>query len=441
MRDVLLTVCAVLLLVACVDDHQEPSDRHAAAAVGFGTYVEANKATSTANGAKQTRATDASVLTNINTSLRLQQSGFGVFGSYTGTTSYNSTTKPNFFWNQPVTYANGWTYTPTKYWPNGDGSVDDDGVDHVSYFAYAPYVAAAGTVTNGAKATGNTSLSAVMANDQARDPFVEYSVTGKPAESYDLLWGVAEETSAYTDVFGNEVKPAVGLPLRDLTKQRTTDVVRFRFKHALYRLAFKVSASIEDMPATQDANNATLVLIKELKLTGNFPAKGRLNLNNTVASKPLWESTTTASSNAVTIPASAMNAAVAYGGNWNAQVQSGGVNATPKQLLAPITVDGKAEEAFINMIPTGSSVPLTVSLTFVVVSHYDGKTSETEHTLTSTVNLSSPEAGKRYRINLIISSLTKMTFTIEGSTWQDPIYYEPTVTPWSEKDGGNIDFQ
>ena len=75
---------------------------------------------------------------------RHSAAGFGVFGFYTSNSEYdtNSST-PNFMYNQQVTYNStktAWTYEPVKYWPNefGNAAISDD-VDHVTYFAYAPW--------------------------------------------------------------------------------------------------------------------------------------------------------------------------------------------------------------------------------------------------------------------------------------------------------------
>ena len=75
---------------------------------------------------------------------RHSAAGFGVFGFYTSNSEYdtNSST-PNFMYNQQVKYnatKTAWTYEPVKYWPNefGNAAVSDD-VDHVTYFAYAPW--------------------------------------------------------------------------------------------------------------------------------------------------------------------------------------------------------------------------------------------------------------------------------------------------------------
>lgn len=108
-------ICIIPLLLAvtaCTNtspDVNPPSDSDDMR-VSFGTYVERN-------GYSQTRATDATandIVNNISTAERLRQVGFGVFAYYTDNQAYDdvkATAKPNFFWNQQVTYdaTNGWT--------------------------------------------------------------------------------------------------------------------------------------------------------------------------------------------------------------------------------------------------------------------------------------------------------------------------------------------
>lgn len=57
---------------------------------------------------------------------------FGVFAYYSPQGSYDAAaSKPDYMYNVRVTRPAGgdWTYSPTKYWPQGK----------VSFFAYAPY--------------------------------------------------------------------------------------------------------------------------------------------------------------------------------------------------------------------------------------------------------------------------------------------------------------
>lgn len=412
----------------------------------FGSYVESSTST--------TRATQTGVAGNISTAERLQQVGFGVFGFYTDNQEYDGTTKPNFFWNQQVTYSDGWTYTPTKYWPNEYGSnATSSEKDLVSFFAYAPFCStSSGTTADNETTTGNTcGITAFSSNAVAGDPYILYTTNPDATLSQDLLWGVAYDGSKHLDANGDSVIPTVGLPNLNLSRQRTTDVVRFRFKHALYRLGLTVSSNIDT-----NSNDSTLVLIKEIKLTGNFPESGKLNLNNTSPNSPLWQdlgyNQSGSKTTLIDITTDRMNSAIAdvdYGSDkslWKERLGQGGVNSTAKSVLPVLTIDDATENSCFTMIPdtTLSSMSLQVSLTYTVQTVDAGLIlsngySRQEHTLTGEVELSNFEEGMSYQLNLLFD-LNAMTFTVASETWKEPITFSPDVEDWKDQDGGTLDF-
>lgn len=428
--------------------------------VSFGTYVEHN-------GTSPTRATDATannIATDISTAERLQQVGFGVFAYYTDNQTYDdvkATAKPNFFWNQQVTYdaTNGWTYSPEKYWPNEHGSqaISTD-KDLISFFAYAPFVKAAGSTADGATATGaSTAITAFSANSVTGDPYVNYKVSDDATQSQDLLWGVASSESKYLDANGDWVKPTEGLPNLNFSKQRTTDKVRFRFKHALYRLGLTVKTTIGNSSANAIINpqNGTIVLIKEVKLKGAFPREARLNLYNTEANTPNWQGRSYDDTGASTIDITKalMNSEIAdldyatsgQGDAWTAKCEGGGVNSQGKQLLPSVTVeDGKSETAYITMIPCTEASAVTVELTYTLQTIdpslvLTGGYARQEHTLTQTIDFSGYEAGKTYVLNLVFN-LQEMSFTVDTEEWKEPIFFDPEAHDWVKDDDLNLDF-
>ena len=435
-------ICIIPLLLAvsaCTNtspDVNPPSDSDDMR-VSFGTYVERN-------GYSQTRATDATangIANNISTAERLQQVGFGVFAYYTDNQAYDdvkATAKPNFFWNQQVTYdaTNGWTYSPEKYWPNEHGSqaISTD-KDLISFFAYAPFVKAAGSTADGATATGaSTAITAFSANSVTGDPYVNYKVSDDATQSQDLLWGVASSESKYLDANGHWVKPTENPPNLNFSRRGTTDRVRFRFKHALYRLGLTVKTTIGNSSANAIINpqNGTIVLIKEVKLKGAFPREARLNLYNTEA---------------------LMNSEIAdldyatsgQGDAWTAKCAGGGVNSQGKQLLPSVAVeDGKSETAYITMIPCTDASAVTVELTYTLQTIdpslvLTGGYARQEHTLTQTIDFSGYEAGKTYVLNLVFN-LQEMSFTVDTEEWKEPIFFDPEAHDWVKDDDLNLDF-
>ena len=241
-------------------------------AITFGTYM---------GQSAQTRAiadaVDGGVTGSITSAQALaQKRGFGVFAYYTGDNDYagsvtsgvvspttlttsnvaqTSGVLPNFMYNQRVEGTDAetpvWTYSPVKYWPNGNTTADDQdnntgsssatgsGGGKVSFFAYAPYVATVGT----------TGITAFSANTVTTNPTVTYKLA-EGGDAVDLLWGTAGTngvTATYggTAQTGNYVALTPATPAwadrpflvnTNLTKMNTTGRVNFAFKHALAKV-------------------------------------------------------------------------------------------------------------------------------------------------------------------------------------------------------------
>lgn len=248
-------------------------------------------------GSAATRSTDYTGGT-INTALlEGMTQGFSVIAYSTGTAACYSTgtwvnKKPNFMYNQKVAKNDGssdlsyWYYTPVKYWPNefknqyddvdasqGAGeetdATNDAGTNggKVSFFAYAPYVAATGYTTPSTidtRSAFNTSaisdansktkgVVAITSNVYESEPEVKY-VLGSNASSYsgnavDLLWGMRAKGSAYSLADGEYDTQASDGDIynTDLTKQTVEETIDFKFKHALAKIAGHVAESSTDV--------------------------------------------------------------------------------------------------------------------------------------------------------------------------------------------------
>lgn len=283
-KKLFLAAMAVVALAGCTqsDEVFEGPDLSEQAiaenAIQFGTYLG------------QTVQTRAGKTGSLNTEgLKADDAGFGVFAYYTNTADYTysavntdgttgqTTMKPNFMYNQKVTwnstlddaYITKWTYSPVKYWPNNISTtaVDDQDNDtssdpakasedggKISFFAYAPYVEAA---------SGTVGITDMTANTAESDPIITYiiSTTGDPV---DLLWGTYGETSinvngsgtnagvAYNasgsyyakSILPNASTSPTGYRVNaDLTKQKTNGKVDFAFKHALAKVGGSVDNS------------------------------------------------------------------------------------------------------------------------------------------------------------------------------------------------------
>lgn len=308
---------ALAMLASCSqsDDLSAPvvAENTQPQAIEFGTYVGKNVNTR----AGQTGSiTSAQVLAN--------KGGFGVFAYYTGdndylgTTSVNPTTTPvtlttpqasamapNFMYNQQVTGTDlvtpVWSYSPIKYWPNGNTTADDQdnnagtspaagtGGGKVSFFAYAPYVTKAA-----ANGTG-TGIISMSDNSATGNPTITYKMQAGNANPVDLLWGTAGTNGVKAqegDVAnnGNYIAVDPGTPKwadrpfavnANLTKMKVDGKVQFAFKHALAKVGgsnvgsgttngLQVVLDVDDGTAetggTYD-NNTTKVTVSDITIT------------------------------------------------------------------------------------------------------------------------------------------------------------------------------
>lgn len=212
------------------------------------------------------------------------KSGFGVFCFYSdnstggNTNDYNGSTPsnftPNFMWNQQVkgngngsAPATAWTYNPIKYWPNEHtAAVTDQGIDKLTFFAYAPWV-------NATKTTGNVGVETegiihVSDYDDGGDPTLTYVIPASSANHVDVLYADAEDLT-------NLTKPTSG-----------NTAVSFPFKHALTKVSFRVQTFIDDANDTNDltdegadVNGSTTVTLTNLNFGGAtiYPS-GTLNI-------------------------------------------------------------------------------------------------------------------------------------------------------------------
>ena len=254
----ILAASALMMLAACTSTDESVNDELKNAEpqpVTFGTYVNQSV----------TRAGTAGDITT--TAVLGTAGGFGVFGYYSDNVEYSGNLVPNFMYNQQVTYsASAWTYTPIKYWPNEFGSsAASEGIDKLSFFAYAPFVAV--TPSTG-YATGSTTdnITQLTRNTATGDPMVKY-IVNTSGDGVDLLWGVNSS----------------GLPYLNQSRTAGTtsdDKITFTFKHALAKLTATIATD-----NSIDANSK--VYVRSITITG-FAAKGMLNLNNITANTPLW---------------------------------------------------------------------------------------------------------------------------------------------------------
>ena len=302
-----LLFCTLLaaMLAGCADsDDQtksEPNAKTIPGAVGFDAYQQRSTTRSGWAGVLdigQLKATKA------------DGGGFGVFAYYTDLKKYDRTYVPNFMYNQGVFFngENGtsgtgvFEYSPIMYWPNEygfDASSDDE--DHLSFFAYAPYVqhtsAAAGSV-----ADATYGIVGFSRNNATGDPLVKYVASFDLAKSVDLCWGVVpSDMTTWARIQGGSTQTFTeGLPWVDVYRPletasqtaATSSRVKFKFNHALAQLNVQIDTDA-DVTTHQDGTDpdaldpATKVYVRSISFTG-LALQGALNLNNVNPNEALW---------------------------------------------------------------------------------------------------------------------------------------------------------
>lgn len=190
--------------------------------------------------------------------------GFSVMAYYTGGDLYNPTFKPNFMYNQQVTFNSGlnvWEYTPLKYWPNNTATNGAEEDDHVTFFAYAPWTEV--TPATG-KVTGDDTkgIVALSRNTLSGDPKLRYKSSFTPAECVDFCW---------SQPVADQVRPA-----------SVNDKVSMTFNHALASLNVQVDAYVDGTDATNTPAPETRVWVRSITFEG-MATHGSFNLNTTTA--------------------------------------------------------------------------------------------------------------------------------------------------------------
>lgn len=237
-----LIACAALTMTGCSNEEiNAPQQSQGNNAIEFSTYLGRN-----AQGSRGTETSTTSI----------QTSGFGVLAYYTEKTDFANTNKPNFMWNQQVTYkGTNWVYTPVKYWPTKGG-------DKVSFFAYAPYVA------------GDNDKGIVLSdNSVAGAPTATITLPDNPSQTIDFVAAVQ----------------------MNKTHDKGTNV-SFTLLHEMTRV--KVQAKLDkSVYSDTDDKYRTFVVIKNVTFNdkGQFYKSGKYTFSTTDGERGTWTPTANAS--------------------------------------------------------------------------------------------------------------------------------------------------
>ena len=145
----------------------------------------------------------------------------GVFTCFTNGAFSESSSTPNFMYNQKVERQAGdgsWTYSPVKYWPA-------NATEKLSFFAYAPYVDE--TTPGGSNPT-------LSGNTAKGFPTLAYTVPAAEAVQIDLLASV---------------------PLMNQTYDGTGGSVKFTMKHALTKVNVGIKSEVGITVTALSVNN------------------------------------------------------------------------------------------------------------------------------------------------------------------------------------------
>lgn len=199
---------ACMALASCTKQELEPSANEANA-IGFSTYA-----------GRTTAGTKA--VTDITA---LQTNGFELAAFYTGQSTFAAAitageAKPNYMYQQDVTYASDWAYTPVKYWPNAAN-------DKISFFGYT-----------------DEGVSATSGNNVAGYPTVTFAQDANNSIDFVVAATFDQSKTAAAD-------------------QKVT----LAFKHALTRIRF--AAKIDHDIQTEGP--ATKVFITDITVNGTTP--------------------------------------------------------------------------------------------------------------------------------------------------------------------------
>ena len=374
----------------------------------------------------------------------LLQAGFGVF-AYKTAGNYDGTTTPDFMWNEDVAYSAGsWQYHPIKYWPNqlASGNTDSQAtpaqgytVDKVSFFAYAPYVAA--TPADGTVASTDEGIIALTANSATGDPKVTYKVSNNLDKQVDLVWAVSHGDT-WNNVAGGTNTPTKFLPYLDLQKPAIGTPIHFYFHHALAQLKLQAIAAYNVVSGEGTAQDGVKITIDNVIVTvPGMYQQAILNLNNDTVdnngtpentaddkAQPKWESATGSSNLVFTVANANINPTLKDGGNIHASAQPTGVTykaapyTTPFDSDVDVIMDGK----YFTLIPkTDAAVTVNVKITYYVTTddtNLAGGHSRVENVISHDVTFPNGFKASTRNVIRMILGISEVKFEAEVLDWE-----------------------
>ena len=377
-----LIACTALTMTGCSNDEiNAPQQSQGNNAIEFSTYLGRN-----AQGSRGTETNTTSIQTN----------GFGVLAYYTEQANFADTNKPNFMWNQKVTYDKtntNWEYTPIKYWPTKVG-------DKVSFFAYAPYVA-----------NGNANGIVLSGNSAEGTPTATITLPDDLSQTIDFVAAVQMNKTHDNSATAN-------------------NNVSFNLKHEMTRV--KVQAKLDKL--VYDANDAkkkTFVVIKDVKFYNNvnFYKSGIYTFSTDDSKRGTWAPVTDDSKTTSLDLNKAMATATIKAKDAKSATTSGdymtGVNGVKLVDTTEKDLFKNNEYLYLIPVPVDGGDGLTATIKYDIVTE-DSKLVAGYSCTSATKTVSLPtgafQQGKSYNYTFIIKL--------------DEIVLDATVEPWDETTEG-----
>lgn len=407
------------------------------------------------------------------TTAKLKSSGFGVFASYTGASTYDyagsgiGDVAHNFMWNQQVEWAGGkWTYSPVKYWPNDNQPADQqvppaqgsEAHSYVSFFAYAPYQQVADPAA-GLDVTATPAHSGIVkvdANSAASgNATLTYRTSGtspfSPTGNVDLLW--ANQQNLWK--------------MKSSGEGYVDGYVHFLFKHALSKFTVYVQGLFDhrdnddtSMNYPDDVDGNTRILIERVDFSNSpLMSKGRMYLaaRPNDATVPCWDLLAADSLhidiNGFTLNEDLRDAYIdgtqkAYHTDW--LVDTDAATAKDNFLALPTGVTHTEQplfddtDEFLMVIPNKDYITahpadvMKVHIVYYVITYDPNLTlnnpkyySIVKNDILATFSSSfSFEPNKQYKL-VLMPGLTTVKFQLSvADEWETPIVMDPVVIDW-----------
>ena len=357
-------------------------------------------------------------------------------------------------YNQQVKYnssTSAWEYSPIKYWPNGKDAANaanspsntatEGGIQKISFFAYAPYVALSASALTGdgiTKVNDSDVLSETgKGNLKVGEPTVNYTLKNTDihaAANVDLLWGVRGD-AIYSETDNTDNTAGTGIAYNvNLTKENVAEKVNFLFKHALAKVGgyngLKIVADVDGNGGASvgygTLDGKTCITVRQITiknasvatnysgvfnlatgawsdLTGGTPTKGGL-IDETIK-----DGTSSITMNTDIYDEDGTPTYDA--GTWT----PAGVTTTAQNVYASTTQDG------FYLIP-GSTLQLEITVDYDVTTYdqnINGDYVKTRQVITNTVTLPNTLASNKFYTLVLHLGLTSVKFSAEVAAWDE----------------------